>query len=73
MTIRRVDLIRDGVFQNGPKRADSILPADFFSFGVGAAGIINGNFKYSRASFSQLDGEFRLDVKGLAFQRNAFQ
>ena len=55
------------------KRANAILPIDFFAFLVGAAGIADGHFENSAASLGQLDREFGLDVKGGAFERDALQ
>src|ERR1700728_844002 len=60
MSVSRVDLIRSRVVQDGPQCMDAILPIDLLSFGIGAAGIADGDFEDATAAFGQFNGEFRL-------------
>src|ERR1700730_6987525 len=73
MSVGGVDLVGGRVAENGPESAYSVLPIDLLAFGVGSSGVADRHFENSAATFCQFDGQFRLDVEGGTFQRNALE
>src|SRR5215831_2623358 len=68
-----VDPIRERVPRNRPERANTIFPSNLFPFGIGSAGIADGNFKNPASALRKLDSELWFYIEGRTLKRNTLQ
>src|SRR5438445_8941513 len=61
---------RDGILQQAPKRAKSVLPADFLALFVSAAPIADADLINSQAALGYLYRDFGLKAKALLLDWN---